>query len=305
MDKFYSPLSLSKKRSILICSGTDCQAYLNRLFSCDISKLSKNTGVWGCLLTPQGKLILDFLISLDDNNNILIDCAKKHCTVLMQILNKYKLREKVNIEESSYNTIVFLQPNLNKFKNISNCYFADPRDPSLGWRCYVKSNISISSLNTNENINNWHKIRITLGVFDSSCDLLNNKSYPLEMGFDAYSVISWNKGCYIGQEVTARIKHRSLLKKHLIPVMSSKTIDWHIGEIVYQYTPQSSNLTGKAIGTCIAVNGNYAIVNIALKYYFNPDNTLICQNQKLEYLPLPRKIHNYFENLPLEVKQKQ
>ena len=234
-------------------SGDDSESFIQNLITNDITKCSKDRIIYSCLLTPQGKFIADFFI-FKKNNIYFFETDKKFYNNLLRKLKIYKLRSKINIEEVknlfSYSIFNF-DYNFNYF-----CKQSDPRNNNLGNKIILENEIELS----NNNIKiidetKYHEILILNNTPYSSIDLNENKSLLLENNFENLNAIDWEKGCYIGQEITARMKYRALLKKKLYPLKIK------VGEASIDMELISN---GKKIGEIKSIANSYifAILNI-------------------------------------------
>ncbi len=184
-------------RKVLRISGADREDYLQNLVTNDVARL-KDGLVWTALLTPQGKYLADFFL-VSEGGTILLDVAEGLAKALMQRLQMYRLRADVTIEETDISVARGLG-------EAPAGAFPDPRDPGLGWRAYDGRGGEAAD---------WDAIRVAAGVPESGIELLPNETYPLEARFERLNGIDFKKGCYVGQEVTARMKHKAKLRKGL------------------------------------------------------------------------------------------
>ena len=184
-------------RKVFRLSGGDRVDFLQNLVTNDVGGL-KDGLVWAALLTPQGKYLADFFL-VPAGDAILIDVADPLAAGLLQRLTMYKLRADVAIEPTD------IQPTRGTGPAPEGA-FPDPRHDSLGWRGYDGQ--------PGEDAD-WDALRIAAGVPETGIELLPNESYPLELGFDRLRGVDFRKGCYVGQEVTARMRHKTELKKGL------------------------------------------------------------------------------------------
>lgn len=191
-------------RGLIHLEGEDRISFLNGLVSNDVSKASADSIQYACLLTPQGKFLHDFFIHSGDGF-LLLDCeGGSRARDLYDRLNKFRLRAKVkiSIEED--------HPVYAAFG--SSTGLADPRHPDMGYRTFEKPDLDEHPFAV------WDRLRISLGIPDGSRDIELEKSTLLEVGIDKLNGIDWKKGCYMGQELTARMHYRGLAKKHLYTV---------------------------------------------------------------------------------------
>ncbi|MFS4438528.1 YgfZ/GcvT domain-containing protein [Paracoccaceae bacterium GXU_MW_L88] len=187
-------------RAILRVSGPEARDFLQGLVSNDMRKLDQGA-VYAALLTPQGKYLFDFLL-YPDGDDILIDVASDRAASLAQRLSMYKLRRKVEVAPTDL-AVAWGEG------DAPEGTFADPRDPALGWRQPVEA--------AGEAVDLADRF-VANTVPQSGVELIPDDSYILEMGFERLNGVDFRKGCYVGQEVTARMKHKTELKKGLVPV---------------------------------------------------------------------------------------
>ena len=198
----------------LSVEGKDSSDFLQNLITNDINKCTKENILYSCLLSPQGKFMCDFFIFKQDEKYIL-EIHSFFYEKLLKKLNLYKLRSKVLINEitnlSSYSVFGEVNNNANFI-----VFCADPRNNKIGNKLICQSEDSKIFNNFNEiNEKKYHEILIQNTVPLSHFDLIENKSLLLENNFENLNSISWDKGCYVGQELTARMKYRALLKKRI------------------------------------------------------------------------------------------
>ncbi len=178
-------------------------SFLQSLISNDITLLEQQDCVYSCFLTPQGKFLYDFFITETKDDALLLDCeGGERLQSLTKLLSMYKLRADVTIETKD---------NIDVYTIIGAEHGTkDPRHPDIGYRSFQKP----EGLNEKP-FEEWDKYRITLTIPDGSRDMIPNKSTLSEGNIDKLNGLSYDKGCYIGQELTARMHYRGLAKKHL------------------------------------------------------------------------------------------
>jgi len=189
-------------RQIIRISGADCEEFLQGMISNDIKKISDGL-VYAALLTPQGKYLADFFL-LADQGAVLLDIKAEMSAALIQRLTMYKLRADVTIAPAD-------MPVWCGLGDIPEGAFPDPRHASLGWRFYGDADFDSIEID-------WNALRVAACVPDSGVELIPNDTYLLEAGFEALNGVDFKKGCYVGQEVTARMKHKTELRKGLAQV---------------------------------------------------------------------------------------
>jgi hypothetical protein len=191
----------AEDRTVLSISGSDREGFLHGLVTRDVG--APGTGlVWSALLTPQGKYLADFFL-LNRGEDILLDVKTDLAAGLAQRLSMYKLRADVRIEEAAVSVVRGLG-------DPPEGAWPDPRHPALGWRGY--------GIEGGAPEIDWDAIRVAAGVPETGVELIPNETFILEMDFDRLHGVDHRKGCYVGQEVTARMKHKTELRKGLATV---------------------------------------------------------------------------------------
>ncbi len=218
-------------RTNLSLTGPDRETFLQGLISNDVTR-AKDSIIYAAMLTPQGKYIADFFV-VGQPEALLIDVASPLSAMLTQRLSMYKLRAQVQIGTSDLQVSRGTGP-------APQGAFPDPRHPALGWRHYGDG--------TRSDHTDWDAIRVAHCIPESGIELTPD-SYILESGFEALHGVDFKKGCYVGQEVTARMKHKTELKKGLITVAINGPAD--------PGTAIASE--GKLAGTLFTRSGNHAI----------------------------------------------
>jgi folate-binding protein YgfZ len=197
-------------RGVLVVTGEDRVSFLQGLVSNDVSQAAPGRAVWAALLTPQGKWLADFFV-LSDGERLLLDCERAQMAMLGPRLSRYRLRSKVTVEPTDL--AVFVAWDGAPPSSAGVVTAADPRLATAGSRI-----LSADPVPTNATAQDWDRHRLSLGLPEGSRDLEAEKTVLLEAGFDELDGISWTKGCYMGQELTARTRYRGLLKRRLVPV---------------------------------------------------------------------------------------
>ncbi len=195
-------------RAVLAVTGADRVTFLNGLVSNDVAGAAPGRAVWAALLTAQGKWLADFFI-LSDGERLLLDCEAGQAAMLAQRLGRYRLRADVAIGPAPLGVFAAWGDGVPPEGTIAA---PDPRLPEAGWR------VLSPGLAANADADAWDAHRLALGLPDGSRDMESEKTLLLEAGFDELGGISWTKGCYMGQELTARTRYRGLLKRRLLPV---------------------------------------------------------------------------------------
>lgn len=196
-------------RGVIEVSGEDRVGFLQGLVSNDVNDVRPGHAVWAALLTPQGKYLADFFI-FDDGARLLLEAEAAQAALLVQRLTRYRLRSRVAIAPAPLEVYVAWDGVPDTEGTIAA---PDPRLAEAGWRL-----LSTTPLATNVSAEEYDLHRLALGLPDGSRDLEPEKTVLLEAGFDELNGVSWSKGCYMGQELTARTKYRGLLKRRLVAV---------------------------------------------------------------------------------------
>ncbi|MDA7490540.1 folate-binding protein [Candidatus Pelagibacter ubique] len=221
-------------RGILYINGTDAKEFLQNMISNDINKVSEDSSCFASLLTPQGKFLFAFII-IKHKSGYFIDCEKSQTEALFKQLSVYKLRSKVEIMNLS-NEFVVAALNKEKFlefegsKDIAgntikyreDSILLDPRNKDLGARLIInleKLYLSLKKLELKDSpISEYYELSHQLGIPQKNMNELQNKLFGIECNFEELNGIDFKKGCYVGQENTARIKLKNKLSKRLLPI---------------------------------------------------------------------------------------
>jgi folate-binding protein YgfZ len=225
-------------RQVLKVSGYKARDFLQGLVSNDLMRVSEKNTIYAALLTPQGKYLHDFFIS-ELNGSFYLDCEAARIDDLFRRLRMYKLRAKIEISLIDDMAVVVLFGDaVHKSLSIENIpgssvhwldgiLFADPRLSEIGARAILPKNSLEAALNLEgflaSSFKDYDLRRISLGLPDGIRDMVVDKSILLESGFEELNGVDFNKGCYVGQELTARTKHRGLIKKRLVPISFNDT----------------------------------------------------------------------------------
>ena len=219
-------------RKLLEISGTDRRDFMQGLITNNIDRLA-NGLLYAALLTPQGKFLTDFFL-FERGQTIIIDAPAITADALIARLNMFKLRADVAIAPADIQIFRGTGP-------LPDNAMADPRHAALGWRQYGEE--------TGDDGSDWDAIRVAHCIPETGIELIPNASFILETGFERLNGVDFKKGCYVGQEVVARMKHKTTLRKGLLTV----SIKGHapVG------TPITVN--GKPVGTIFTQSGGHAI----------------------------------------------
>jgi folate-binding protein YgfZ len=212
-------------RGVVKVSGEDARNFLNGLVTTDLTLLRPGFGRFGALLTPQGKITVDFLVTeapSSEGGGFLIDCARALAQGLADKLGFYKLRAKVAVENLSDNLGVLaawdgdpaMKPDL---------AFADPRNAALGWRILVPAELAqkVADLIGADLVDSaaYDAHRIASGVPRGGLDFMYGDAFPHETNMDRLNGVDFDKGCYVGQEVVSRMQHRGTARTRTVRVI--------------------------------------------------------------------------------------
>jgi len=204
-------------RGVVTVEGPDRVSFLQGLVSNDVADVAPRRAVWAALLSPQGKWLADFFI-LTDGERLLLDCERGQAGMLVTRLSRFRLRAQVALQDVSDSHTVGAAWN-GVPEAIPGALIApDPRLPDAGWRIVARGELAGVAADPAA----WDRHRLALGLPDGSRDLEPEKTVLLEAGFDELHGVSWSKGCYMGQELTARTKYRGLVKRRLVPVVAAR-----------------------------------------------------------------------------------
>lgn len=195
------PGEAAADRAVISVGGPERAAFLQGLVTNDVRRLAEGGLVYAALLTPQGKYLADFFL-VPREEEILIDVAAAQAEELMRRLMLYRLRAAVTLAPAALHVTRGLgapPPGA----------FADPRHPALGWRAYGPAPGGPPAID-------WAAIRVAHAIPEAGAELIPGETYILEAGFERLNGVDFRKGCYVGQEVTARMKHKTELRKGLL-----------------------------------------------------------------------------------------
>ncbi len=201
----------AEDRQVLRIGGADRRKFLQDLVTNNLDKICDGA-VYAALLTPQGKYLADFFL-VADGESILLDADAGQVEDLVRRLTMYKLRADVTIAPVGLKVVQGWGDGPPPEGAV-----IDPRDPALGWRVYTETPEPLLASFEKGDPAEWHALRIAHGVPQSGVELIPNDTFILEAGFDRLGGVDFRKGCYVGQEVTARMRHKTELRKGLVKV---------------------------------------------------------------------------------------
>ena len=208
--------ALDPSRRVLSVAGADAESFLQGLLTNDVARAGADRAIYAALLSPQGKFLFDMLVLRPSPEVFWMDVAADQAAALSARLGLYKLRAAVTIEERrDLSVALFWGAGSAPDPVGEGVLFADPRDPALGWRWIAPAPEPALAAAEPADLAAHEALRIRLGVPKSGAELISGETFPLEADFERVHGVDFKKGCYVGQEVTARMRHKAVLKKGL------------------------------------------------------------------------------------------
>ena len=245
MDK--DQIILLEDRGLILITGEDVKNFLQNIITNDIEKVNLSTSIFSALFTPQGKYLFEFFL-IQSKNGYLLDCDNKFTNEIINYLLKYKLRSKIELSDISKDYVIGLinsekfldiQKNENKTGDTiefrGSPLFLDPRNSNLGARIVSsleKLHLTIKKLNLKIiKPDTYFAKAHSLGIPIKGIENLKDQLFGLEANFEELNAIDFKKGCYIGQENTARMKLKEKLRRRLLPISSTEKLN--LGEEIF------------------------------------------------------------------------
>lgn len=232
------------ERGLITVSGAERFDFLQRLVTANLDNLNHQDSVYACLLSPQGKFLHDFFVIYEDDR-LMLECeGGVRAQDLYRRLMMYKLRSKVELDCRDEIAAYAL------FGDVADAVvpriYADPRHTAMGWRAFDKPDYAHDMA-----FDEWDRRRIACTIPDGSRDMTPEKANIIEMGLDRFGASALEKGCFVGQELIARMLHRGLAKKHL----------YTIREYTAEFPANGADIKsdGKLIGTMASSCGDLGL----------------------------------------------
>ncbi len=223
-----------KQRSFIELAGEDRRAFLQGLVSADVMRLTPSQALFGAMLTAQGKFMFDFFL-IEQGDVFLLEVEAERAEAMLKRLSMYKLRSKVSLRLApEWTALAAFGDGVLKALGLggqtageavsfaNGVAYADPRLLEAGARLALPADVGLAALEavgfSPAPFEAWDRHRLALALPDGAGDLTPEKDLLLEAGYDELGGVDWKKGCYLGQELTARTKYRGLIKKRLLPV---------------------------------------------------------------------------------------
>jgi len=262
--------TLLPDRGVVKVAGDDARRFLNGLATNDIGKVTPASPCFAALLTPQGKIIVDFIVAeapTEDGGDFFLDCPRALAATLVEKLNFYKLRARVMAEDLSAALGVMAVWDGKGNTEYGLCY-PDSRLPALGFRVMLPPDlVTEAAEDLDANLvepEAYEAHRIALGVPRGGADFMYGDTFPHEADMDQLAGVDFEKGCYVGQEVVSRVEHRSSARSRLLP-------------IVYDEFAPSSGLPvmagGKEIGTLASTAKGHGLAMLRLDRFADAQAT--------------------------------
>ena len=281
-----------EKRGTVLIKGEEASDFLQNIITNDIKKVSYKNSIFSALLTPQGKYLNEFFV-VKTKNGYLLDCSENSTKDLIQNLSKYKLRSKVDIEDLSAEYVIGVIHH-EKFKELQvemklddntisyrdTPIFLDPRNKYLGARIVSnleKLYLTIKKLNLKiTDSSEYFSLAYNFGIPERGVQNLKDQLFGLEANFEGLQAIDFKKGCFIGQENTARMKLKNKLRRKLLPISSAEELN--VGdELIY-----NDNKVGKILIDKPHTFGLIKMFDPNLEEFINKD--LLANNKKCKIL---------------------
>lgn len=240
------------RRGVVSVSGPDAEKFLDGLVTNDVAALARGSAGYGALLSPQGKILFDFIV-FRDGERFLFDLPKPAVPDFVRRLGFYKLRANVEIQDLSQSHRVAAAWGSPRPPPITGTLAVDPRLKSLGFRMIIGADQALPvSGYASANEADYDAHRISAGIPEGEVDFAYGQSFPHDIDMDQLGGVAFDKGCYIGQEVVSRMEHRGTARRRMVQILSASPVPPTGAEITADDTPvgviaSSSEHTGLAM----------------------------------------------------------
>ena len=248
---------VDRARAMLRMEGADLRGVLQNVVTNDLERLAPGNALYAALLTPQGKYLFDFFLIEDVDGAVLIDCAADRAEALAGRLAMYCMRRDARLTgEAGLGVALVWGGATPGGAPDGPLVIADPRATALGWRLYAADPAAALAATWAAAADRaaYDALRVTHLIPASGIELVPDQTYILEAGFEALNGVDFHKGCYVGQEVTARMKHKAVLKKRLVRV--------RVEGAAAPGTPVTAN--GRPVGTLFSQSGGLGLAHLRL-----------------------------------------
>lgn len=262
-----------QSRSIIEISGSESKKFLQGLITNDINKINASNLIYSAMLNARGQFLYDFFI-FEKDNKIMLDCSKNEIDEIIKKFGFYKLRSDIQIKKNEQILIA---------QSLDDIGFKDPRNANLGHRIYGEKS-ELENLNLLP-IDEYHFLRIENKVAEGAFDLTKEKSYILEFGFNELSAVDYNKGCYVGQELTARTHHLGEIRKKLFHIKIENNHTENLEELKGLEINCADKKLGVILSAVLIKNELHALALIRLaEYNENKGGIFSAKNFKISIL---------------------
>ena len=248
-------IAVLARRGVVAVGGADAEKFLNDLVTADVGRAGPGQAVFAALLTPQGKILFDFIV-FRDGERFLFDLPRDLAADFVKRLGFYKLRAKVTVDDISTEAQVLAVWGAEGVHHIDGVAAPDPRLAALGWRVIAPADqpplLSGFTAGTQAD---YDAHRIPLGIPEGGIDFPFGDSFPHDTDMDQLSGVDFGKGCYIGQEVVSRMEHRGTARRRLVIATAEGTLPAAGSEVT---------ASGKALGVLGSSSGDTALALVRL-----------------------------------------
>lgn len=239
-----SAVALLSDRGVVSLSGPDAESFLDNIATNDLTGMATGEARFAGLLTPQGKILFEFF-ALRTGDGFLLDTLAVKVGELVKRLTMYKLRAKVVLADVSANYVVAAAWGDAPASVPDGWCAADPRSPAMGWRLLIPRS-AVDGLSADASEADYHRHRIAAGIAEGGRDYTLGDTFPHEANYDRDAGVSFTKGCFVGQEVVARMQNKTVVRKRVVAIAGSAALKTD-GDIL---------IGDAAIGSIGSVDGN-------------------------------------------------
>jgi tRNA-modifying protein YgfZ len=219
--------ALLDDRGVVRVTGDDATSFLDNLITQDLAGMANGDARFAALLTPQGKILFDFFV-VCTADGFLLDVAREKATDLVKRLALYKLRAKVAITDHSGHSKIFARWEAGAIRHPEYVSYLDPRDGLLGFRDIWLGDLAAEPFNPppgdGHNVDAYRELRVILGIPEGGKDYAFGDAFPHEANMDRFNGVSFSKGCFVGQEVVARMQHKTVVRKRVVRVKGHRQL---------------------------------------------------------------------------------
>ena len=275
-----------KDRAAVRVKGPDSMDFLQGLMTNDMNHLENQGSIYNMFLNTQGRIMFDTFIVKKSESDFLIDCDHELAGKLVKHLKMYKVRRKIDIQFQDSDKVFAIFDDQDPFdeeQEMPDVYYKDVRCTRLGFRSIG------NSMDTNCDTEEYLKLRYSLGIPEGGKEIPLGKCTPLEYNVEYMHGVSFHKGCYLGQELTARTHHTGVIRKRVMPVFLSKPLS--------EINPDVLNEKGKKVGTIRGSYDKVAIGLLRLQETLNSEKLSVCDE------PVEIEIPNWWPKSAPKVPQ--